>query len=443
MTRFLTSVHILCLFVAGTALAFPNHLFPQQSPDSDVKHWALLVAGSNGWYNYRHQADICHAYQVLHQHGIPEEQIIVMMYDDIAYNEENPKPGVIINKPDGPNVYSGVPKDYTAEDVTPENFLALLQGDQPVSCMNCSGKVLKSDSNDHMFVYFADHGGTDLIAFPAGELHEKKLMKTLKHMHRQQKFGKLVFYLEACESGSMFDMLPENLNIYATTAANPDESSWGTYCNNSMDNCLGDEYSVHWMEDSDVEDLNKESLKTQFKIVKSETEKSHPQEYGNLTMSSEMLNQYQSGSGKKFVSGRLEKPKTTSQSILDRVPSREVEMIMLHRRLMKTTNPLDRDIILEKIARLTQTQRNIIQTVKAIVQSVMSDPKVAESQLHRPAKLQVVNSECYEGAVTLFSQRCFRLGQNDYAMSLVYVFANLCDQGTSLDRILSAINEVC
>ena len=26
--------------------------------------WAVLVAGSRGWDNYRHQADVCHAYQV-------------------------------------------------------------------------------------------------------------------------------------------------------------------------------------------------------------------------------------------------------------------------------------------------------------------------------------------------------------------------------------------
>ena len=28
------------------------------------KLWAVLVAGSEGWDNYRHQADVCHAYQV-------------------------------------------------------------------------------------------------------------------------------------------------------------------------------------------------------------------------------------------------------------------------------------------------------------------------------------------------------------------------------------------
>ena len=28
------------------------------------KIWVLLVAGSRGYFNYRHQADICHAYHV-------------------------------------------------------------------------------------------------------------------------------------------------------------------------------------------------------------------------------------------------------------------------------------------------------------------------------------------------------------------------------------------
>jgi legumain len=98
-------------------------------------NWAVLVAGSNGWYNYRHQADVCHAYQVLHKHGIPDSNIIVMMYDDLAKNSEyvkcidkkknvitfvffflrNPTKGVIINHPDGDDVYHGVPHDYTGK----------------------------------------------------------------------------------------------------------------------------------------------------------------------------------------------------------------------------------------------------------------------------------------------------------------------------------------
>jgi glycosylphosphatidylinositol transamidase (GPIT) subunit GPI8 len=60
------------------------------------KIWVVLVAGSNGYWNYRHQADVCHAYQIVHKHGIPDENIIVMMYDDIANNRENPEKGQVM-----------------------------------------------------------------------------------------------------------------------------------------------------------------------------------------------------------------------------------------------------------------------------------------------------------------------------------------------------------
>lgn len=34
------------------------------------------------------QADVCHAYQILHRHGVPDENVVVMMYNDIAHNSE-------------------------------------------------------------------------------------------------------------------------------------------------------------------------------------------------------------------------------------------------------------------------------------------------------------------------------------------------------------------
>ncbi len=55
---------------------------------TSADHWGVLVAGSNGYYNYRHQADVCHAYQILHKNGIPDDHIIVFMYDDIAQNTQ-------------------------------------------------------------------------------------------------------------------------------------------------------------------------------------------------------------------------------------------------------------------------------------------------------------------------------------------------------------------
>lgn len=62
-------------------------------------NWAVLVAGSNTWFNYRHQADVFHAYQMLVQKGFDPEKIIVLAYDDIASNTRNPFPGKVFNKP--------------------------------------------------------------------------------------------------------------------------------------------------------------------------------------------------------------------------------------------------------------------------------------------------------------------------------------------------------
>ena len=56
------------------------------------------------------QADVCHAYQLLRKGGLKEENIVVFMYDDIAMHKLNPRPGIIINHPQGGDVYAGVPK---------------------------------------------------------------------------------------------------------------------------------------------------------------------------------------------------------------------------------------------------------------------------------------------------------------------------------------------
>uniref|UniRef100_A0A7N5JE25 Legumain n=1 Tax=Ailuropoda melanoleuca TaxID=9646 RepID=A0A7N5JE25_AILME len=99
-----------------------------EDPEDGGKHWVVIVAGSNGWDNYRHQADACHAYQIVHRNGVPDEQIVVMMYDDIAYNDENPTKGIIINRPNGTDVYKGVLKDYTSDDRPQGSHICLLHG---------------------------------------------------------------------------------------------------------------------------------------------------------------------------------------------------------------------------------------------------------------------------------------------------------------------------
>ena len=93
-------------------------------------NWAVLVAGSDGYWNYRHQADVSHAYQIMRRGGIPADHIITMMYNDVAYDWGNPFPGQLYNRPgdDSPDVYAGVIVDYEDNDVSVDNFKKVMQG---------------------------------------------------------------------------------------------------------------------------------------------------------------------------------------------------------------------------------------------------------------------------------------------------------------------------
>jgi legumain len=88
----------------------------------------------------------------------------------------------------------------------------------------------------------------------------------------------------------MFQKLPTNTKIYALSAANPTESSWGTYCSPNdviqgkhIGSCLGDLFSVNFIEDLDKGNSNDETLNEQFQIVKKLTSLSQVMQWGDLT----------------------------------------------------------------------------------------------------------------------------------------------------------------
>ncbi|KAG8449025.1 hypothetical protein GDO86_015910 [Hymenochirus boettgeri] len=411
---------------------------PFKSSDNAGKQWVVLVAGSNGWYNYRHQADVCHAYQIIKKNGIPDEQIVVMMYDDIANNDENPTKGVIINRPNGSDVYAGILKDYTGDDVTPQNLLAVLRGDAMAVKGKGSGKVIHSGPNDHVFVYFTDHGAPGLLAFPNDDLHVMDLNKTIQYMYENKKYKKMVFYIEACESGSMMNHLPNNIDVYATTAANPHESSYACYYDEERDTYLGDLYSVSWMEDSDVEDLTKETLHRQFVLVKKHTNTSHVMQYGNRTISQMKVNQFQ-GTGMIAAAPVYLEPVKQ----LDLMPSPDVPLAILKRKLMATNDITEARNILAEIKSYQEAKQLIKDSMKKVVYTVTESNELTEEILTDQV---VINDQlCYRNAAEHFKKHCFNWHSPLYEYSLrqLYVLVNLCEAGYPIERILHAMDKVC
>ncbi|GFS21901.1 vacuolar-processing enzyme [Elysia marginata] len=331
--------------------------------DDGGVHWAVLVAGSNTYSNYRHQADICHAYHIISKNGIPDERIIVMMYDDIAYNPLNPYPGNIINEPNGTNVYPGVPKDYTKHEVLPEVFLNLLTGNETEveRIIGRKGKVLKSGPKDRVFINFADHGGPGSLAFPTELLYMDDFHNAILEMFQKKMYKEMVFYVEACESGSMFFNFTQmrHINVFATTAANPDESSFGCYYDEKRQTLLGDVYSVNWMQDSDQENLGQETLAQQYKLVKSETTESHVMEYGDLRISKKPVGDFQGSMDSKPKSLYFTPSSSAPDPMLDAVRSEHAEQEILLRKISQTAG-LEREQHIAELDKLWQVNKTKI-----------------------------------------------------------------------------------
>jgi legumain len=428
--------------------------------------WAVLVAGSNTWGNYRHQADICHAYQVVHANGIPDERIIMLYYDDIANAAYNPFPGKIYNKPttgSGTDVYAGCKKDYTGKDVTAKNFLNIITGNAAAMVGIGSGKVLKSGPNDNVFINFSDHGGTGLICFPVGDyLYVQDLNNALQQMYQGKMFKKLVFYLEACESGSMFEgVLPTNEQIYVTTASNAEESSWGCYCppddvvnGKEMNSCLGDLYSVNWMENVDQVGP-KETLQAQFTVVKNLTDMSHVMQYGDLSFTSDPVGNFMGQIGQIFTrgdepTGPMNNPfydRSDSQIITEErkkqagvVESRDIPMHLAYYRYLRADKK-DLTVAHALAEELLSELSGRLQADKFFMGlAALAGESNAHRVLTQAAPTPVTINDCSKAAFAAYEQHCG--GFNDYSRQYTRVVVNLCSTREHFDNTANIVNHI-
>ncbi|XXG45956.1 hypothetical protein AAC387_Pa02g0907 [Persea americana] len=425
--------------------------------DSVGTKWAVLIAGSSGYWNYRHQADVCHAYQIMKKGGLKDENIIVFMYDDIANHEENPRPGIIINHPRGEDVYAGVPKDYVGEDVNVGNFFAVLLGNKS-ALTGGSGKVVDSGPNDHIFVFYSDHGGPGVLGMPTNPyVYANDLVDVLKKKHASGTYKSLVFYLEACESGSIFEgLLPEGLNIYATTASNAEESSWGTYCPGETpsppleyDTCLGDLYSVAWMEDSDVKNLRTETLKQQYHLVKRRTSNdntyqygSHVMQYGDVKLNEDNVVLYIGSNPANDNSTFIDD--NTLPTFSKAVNQRDADLVYFWNKFRKSPEGSSKKLDAQKQLLDVMSHRLHIDNSMELVGKLLfgSQRSLEVLKTVRPAGQPLVdNWNCLKGMVRTFEMNCGSISQ--YGMKHMRSIANICNAGIRQEVMAEVSAQAC
>lgn len=198
------------------------------SDETDIRYpalqdkWALLVASSKDWKNYRHQADILSVYQMIRERGYPDDHIILIMEDDLAQNPKNPFKGEVKTDLAESNLYQNFDIDYKMSDLTPTDIMNILSGKKN----SRTPIVIESTDKDNILIFWSGHGTQAELCWGDEFMGVRKDMigNTLRQMAKEKKYRKMLFLIEACYSGSIVKdiLIPGALFI---TAANDKETS--------------------------------------------------------------------------------------------------------------------------------------------------------------------------------------------------------------------------
>jgi len=191
-----------------------------------TKNYALLVAASTSWTNYRHQADVLSIYQMLKKMGYDDDHIVLIVADDLVQNDQNPNKGTVVNY-NGDDVYKDVVVDYRLADLVAYDISAILNGDKSERLPY----VIDADSNTNVAVFWSGHGGEGFLQWNDesrfGSFNYDRMGDVLSTLSRNKKYRKMIWFVEACYSASVCKAAEDNdiPGVMCLTASNANETS--------------------------------------------------------------------------------------------------------------------------------------------------------------------------------------------------------------------------
>jgi len=263
-------------------------------------------------------------------------------------------------------------------------------------------------------------------------------------------------YIESCESGSMFNnMLPKNINVYATSASSPTESSWGCYCppqdmvdGKRIGSCLGDLYSVNWMEDIDKFGTGR-TLQENFIQVQKLTTMSKVMQWGDVSWTNMTFAQI---IGPNEATPTLADPKAIREAYsgaegytrdelraMSAVSTYDIPMHLAYYEYLRSDksdmeayHTLANNLMTELNMRI-QTDLLFMNLAKKVASTQW--PRVFQS---RSADYQI---ECLAEAQQAFRSSCGDF--TDYSRQYVRVLNNVCASGASTTDIAASLSQLC
>ncbi|KAH0451592.1 hypothetical protein IEQ34_018891 [Dendrobium chrysotoxum] len=329
-------------------------------------------------------------------------------------------------------------QDYVGDDINVKNFFAVLLGDKK-SISSGSGKVVDSGPDDHIFIFYSGHDSP----------------------------GLLVIYLEACESGSIFEgLLPEDISIYATTTSNAVEHSWGTYCLGGSPSppseyltCLGDLYSISWMKDRYIRECtylpskiccrgfpNMSSiLKINTRTLADNTYNhgSHVMQYGELGINEEKNFLYiglnPTNDNSIFIEEDNSLPFTPSA-----VNQRDADLIYYWHKFINSPEGSSKKLDAQKgLLDILTDYMHVDNSINLIGKLLFGSEKGIQvlSAIRKTGLPLVDDWACLKSMVRIFELHCGSLSQ--YGIKHMCSIANICNAGISNKTMAKVSAEVC
>ena len=229
--------------------------------------WVVIASLSEGWSNYRHQADALALYQYAKSRGVSDDRIILIGDATLVDAPENPEPDIIRQVEDGANLAGDVLWDYPILP-SAEGLLNIIRGvpsdETPI--------VIEPDPRNSILIYLVGHGsveGVSIGAQTASEASQREagmsqqlltpdaLRETLCELQQSDHYRHVVLSIESCASGAMGDLNFGGLeqgcddgplhHVLLLSSASPQENSLSTNYDVSTGLWRSSEYSWRFL----------------------------------------------------------------------------------------------------------------------------------------------------------------------------------------------------
>ena len=223
-----------------------------------TSNWAVLVSTSRFWFNYRHLANTLSLYRTVKRLGIPDNQIILMLPDDMACNPRNTFTGSVFNdKSRSLDLYDdkgalehlgmgGIEVDYRGNEVTVENFIRLLTDRWPSS--HPHSKRLMTGPQSNILIYMTGHGGNEFLKFQdSEEISSFDLADAFEQMWEKKRYHEMLFMIDTCQANTMYNAF-YSPGVLATGSSAKDQSSYSHHADQDVGVAVIDRWTYFYLE---------------------------------------------------------------------------------------------------------------------------------------------------------------------------------------------------